>query len=202
MINFRIHKYKKDLTEFNLLDILRSVIKKSILNSFGLTMKTDIADYQRLGFPFCEMIELDCPSFVTHIGYNKEQKLLRLRFRDSEYDYFKVPESMFKQCQMTVDFSEYFHRRIKDKFEFKRIDGIEPVEMNYIKGSAVASVFFYDHTQQILRIEFNNGKVYDYYDVETGVYNDLKFEKVFGKYFFEYIREQYKYKLVGRYNNY
>ncbi len=57
--------------------------------------------------------------------------------------------------------------------------------------SNVIKSFDYDEKTQTLRVEFNNGSVYQYHDVPDSVYQELKNAPSVGQYFNTHIREKY-----------
>lgn len=57
--------------------------------------------------------------------------------------------------------------------------------------SNVIRSFDYDSNTQILRVEFNSGSIYKYYDVPAKVYQELKSAPSVGQYFNTHIREKY-----------
>ena len=61
-----------------------------------------------------------------------------------------------------------------------------------LKSQSVAiKSFDYDSQQQILKIEFNNGSIYKYFDVPEAIYEELKIAPSVGKYFNSKIREKF-----------
>jgi lysyl-tRNA synthetase, class II len=57
--------------------------------------------------------------------------------------------------------------------------------------SNVIKSFDYDQKTQTLRVEFNNGSIYQYRDVPDSVYQELKVAPSVGQYFNTHIREKY-----------
>jgi len=57
--------------------------------------------------------------------------------------------------------------------------------------SNVIKSFDYDEPTQTLRVEFNNGSIYQYHDVPDRVYQELKIAPSVGQYFNAQIREKY-----------
>ena len=57
--------------------------------------------------------------------------------------------------------------------------------------SAVISGVDYDEAKKILRVEFNNGSVYQYRDIPPSVYKDMKESASLGQYFNAHIRDQF-----------
>lgn len=51
----------------------------------------------------------------------------------------------------------------------------------------------YDEKEQILEVEFNHGGIYEYYDVEKKVYDDLMNADSLGRYFINNIKDGYDY---------
>lgn len=56
----------------------------------------------------------------------------------------------------------------------------------------------YDEKFKTLEVEFNSGGVYQYFDVEKEVYDDLMNAESHGSYFYHNIRDDYDYKRVRR----
>ena len=55
----------------------------------------------------------------------------------------------------------------------------------------------YDEDNRILEIEFNNGKIYQYSDVDKSVYNELLNAESIGRYFNKAIAKKYYYRKVS-----
>jgi hypothetical protein len=55
----------------------------------------------------------------------------------------------------------------------------------------------YDALQQILEIEFQNGSVYQYYDVPLEIYEGLMNAPSHGKFFHQYIKGCFLYQRVS-----
>jgi len=62
-----------------------------------------------------------------------------------------------------------------------------------VTSSNIASIG-YNEQQSLLEIEFNNGGVYQYYDVPISVYQEQLNASSHGKYFAEKIRNNYQYE--------
>ena len=61
-----------------------------------------------------------------------------------------------------------------------------------VTSSSLRSVG-YDESAKILEIEFQNGRVYRYYDVPRDVYEELMNAESLGSYFVENIRDNFRY---------
>lgn len=61
-----------------------------------------------------------------------------------------------------------------------------------VQSSNLASVG-YDENSQTLEVEFNNGSVYQYFDVPAGEYSGLVRSESVGTYFSANIRTAYRY---------
>lgn len=66
-----------------------------------------------------------------------------------------------------------------------------------VDSSMLASVG-YDEKSKTLEVEFNRGAVYQYFDVEKEVYNDLINADSVGSYFNSCIRDDYDYNQIKR----
>lgn len=63
-----------------------------------------------------EMISVNS-SAIAAIGYDPASSRMRIRFVDSgEYDYFGVPEHIFRDFLSAASKGSYFHRHIKDRY--------------------------------------------------------------------------------------
>lgn len=63
-------------------------------------------------------------------------------------------------------------------------------------SSNLASVG-YDPSSSILEVEFNNGSIYQYYDVPTQIYNDLMSASSHGKYLDQNVKKGgYSYRKI------
>lgn len=59
-----------------------------------------------------------------------------------------------------------------------------------VSSSNLSSVG-YDEADQVLEIEFNGGSVYQYFDVPKRVHQDLMNAASHGKYFHQYVKDNY-----------
>ncbi len=66
-----------------------------------------------------------------------------------------------------------------------------------VDSSMLASVG-YDEKTKTLEVEFNNGGVYQYFDVEKEVYETLMNAESLGSYFYHNIRDDYSYSRLRR----
>lgn len=64
-----------------------------------------------------------------------------------------------------------------------------------VESSNLASVG-YDEESKTLEIQFHSGGVYEYYDVEKSVYEELMNVESHGRYFMSMIRGAYSYSRV------
>lgn len=62
--------------------------------------------------------------------------------------------------------------------------------------STVISKIEYDEANELLRIEFQSGKVYYYLNVPRGVYLTLKTARSKGGYFNKYIKGNYEFENI------
>ena len=71
------------------------------------------------------------------------------------------------------------------------------MERNSVSSSNLASVG-YDVSLKILEVEFNNGSIYQYFNVPESVYNGLMNASSHGSYFDSNVKKAgYSYKKVG-----
>ena len=66
-----------------------------------------------------------------------------------------------------------------------------------VDSSMLASVG-YDEKKQILEVEFNHGGIYEYYEVEKEIYDDLMNSDSLGRYFINHIKGDYDYGKVRK----
>jgi hypothetical protein len=66
-----------------------------------------------------------------------------------------------------------------------------------VKSSVVRSVG-YDRAERILEIEFHNDRVYRYFVVPHGVYQDLLAAPSLGRYFNDNVRDRYPVREIDR----
>lgn len=66
-----------------------------------------------------------------------------------------------------------------------------------VESSNIAAVG-YDKEQQILEIEFNSKAVYQYFDVDSNVFDELMAAESHGRYFNAHIKHVYSYKKVTK----
>lgn len=54
----------------------------------------------------------------------------------------------------------------------------------------------YNTTQKVLKVTFNNGSIYEYYDVPWKIFTKFRMAESQGKYFNTDISKSYKYKKI------
>lgn len=67
------------------------------------------------------------------------------------------------------------------------------MERKQVDSSRIRSVGFDDPTRT-LTIEFKDGKIFEYYDVDRAVYLGLTVAESVGRYFNEHVKGKYRYK--------
>jgi hypothetical protein len=70
------------------------------------------------------------------------------------------------------------------------------MEREYVESSMIRS-FDFDNSTSILEVEFNNGAVWQYYDVPESVYYEMKSASSFGKFFHTNIKGQFRENRIG-----
>ncbi len=59
---------------------------------------------------------------IRSIGYDSESQTLEIEFRSGGiYQYIKVPESLYNALLSASSIGSFFHRYIKDKFQWRKI---------------------------------------------------------------------------------
>jgi uncharacterized protein YqiB (DUF1249 family) len=66
------------------------------------------------------------------------------------------------------------------------------MERQDVESSVIESAGY----SMVLEIEFENGRIYQYYDVPVSVYLELMAAESKGKYFNAHIRNEYKYQEI------
>lgn len=69
------------------------------------------------------------------------------------------------------------------------------MQRQYVVSSNLKSIG-YDPESKILEIEFQNGSVYQYYGVPRSLYEGLMGASSHGKYFHQYIKDNFPYQKV------
>lgn len=64
-----------------------------------------------------------------------------------------------------------------------------------VSSSNLSSVG-YDESNQVLEIEFNGGRIYQYFDVPKRIHQELMNANSHGKYFHRSIKDKYSYEQV------
>jgi len=61
---------------------------------------------------------------LNSVGYNKDEKILEIQFnyRSAVYQYYRVPEYIHTGLMRATSKGDYFHRRIKGKYKFKKVE--------------------------------------------------------------------------------
>ncbi|MDD5650844.1 MAG: KTSC domain-containing protein [Candidatus Nanoarchaeia archaeon] len=66
-----------------------------------------------------------------------------------------------------------------------------------VKSSNINKIGHDEHSQ-VLRVEFSNGNLYEYYDVKKEIYEKLQKAESVGSFFSKNIRNSYKYKKLEK----
>lgn len=70
------------------------------------------------------------------------------------------------------------------------------MEREYVQSSMIKS-FGFDSSSSTLEVEFNNGAVWQYFDVSESTYYEMKSADSCGKFFHAHIKDQYAESQVG-----
>lgn len=70
------------------------------------------------------------------------------------------------------------------------------MEMKPVASSNIQSVG-YDESTETLRVQFNNGSLYEYHNIPVVVYNDLMQSSSLGAYLNRNLRNSYPYEKIG-----
>lgn len=62
--------------------------------------------------------------------------------------------------------------------------------------SSNISSFGYEESNRVLRVEFKNGSLYEYFDIPEVVFNDMRTAGSKGQYLAQYIKGTYRYARV------
>ena len=61
-------------------------------------------------------------SNIKSVGYDSKSKILEIEFHSGGiYQYFNVPESIYNGILSASSHGSYFHRYIKDKYQWSKI---------------------------------------------------------------------------------
>jgi len=69
------------------------------------------------------------------------------------------------------------------------------MDRNYVASSNIASIG-YDEATETLEVEFLNGSIYQYYNIPSGLYQQLMQEGSKGRFLNTYIKNAYPYSRV------
>ena len=59
---------------------------------------------------------------VAAVGYCRGSKTLEVEFRNgSVYQYFDVPEPVYRQLMQATSVGSFLHRNIRDKYRYSRV---------------------------------------------------------------------------------
>jgi hypothetical protein len=62
-------------------------------------------------------------SSLRSVGFDPNEKVLEVEFQSGGvYQYFGVPEAIFRELMLASSKGAFFNRRIADHFPYKRID--------------------------------------------------------------------------------
>ena len=62
-------------------------------------------------------------SNISSIGYDPESRTLEIEFHSGGiYQYFNVPESIYNALMSASSHGSYFHRHIKDQYQWTKIE--------------------------------------------------------------------------------
>jgi len=61
-------------------------------------------------------------SNLKSVGYDPDRRLLEIEFHTGAvYQYFNVPESVYRELMAAPSHGKYFHQHIKDQYRYQRI---------------------------------------------------------------------------------
>jgi len=60
-------------------------------------------------------------SNLRAVGYDSQSATLRISFHSGTYDYFGVPESVYRGLMSAGSKGSYHHQHIKNSFRYQRI---------------------------------------------------------------------------------
>ncbi len=61
-------------------------------------------------------------SMITAVGYDSQSAILEIEFRNGRaYQYFDVPEFLYRGFMLADSKGEYFSRRIDNRFRFEEL---------------------------------------------------------------------------------
>ena len=61
-------------------------------------------------------------SNIHSIGYDVKFQILEIEFQDGGiYQYFNIPESIYNALMSASSYGSYFHRYIKDQYQWTKI---------------------------------------------------------------------------------
>lgn len=59
---------------------------------------------------------------LRSVGYNDDDQVLEIEFNSGGvYRYFNVPENIYDGFMAAISHGKYFHRNIKDTYQFEQI---------------------------------------------------------------------------------
>lgn len=121
--------------------------------------------------------------FRERYGYNQQYKTITLN----------------NGVKIRVPVVSDLARWISDKFR-RNNEVVEPdkvaIEYTPLVSTNLESAA-YNPENKIMRVIFNTGGIYQYYDVPLGVYNGLVNAPSVGRYFFENVRDVYNYEQIS-----
>jgi hypothetical protein len=117
-------------------------------------------------------------------------------------EYWKVIMDFIKySCQLKEDDWIKWGQEINQNIQLSIDKTIGENSIKGIKRTAVSSSTLnsvgYDLLTKTLEIQFNDGSVYQYYQVPQETYVSLMKAESHGKYFYAVIRNEFRYKKVG-----
>lgn len=60
-------------------------------------------------------------SNLVSVGYDSNTSTLEIEFHNGLYEYYNVPQSVYKGLMDADSKGSYFHQKIKDVFNFKKL---------------------------------------------------------------------------------
>lgn len=60
-------------------------------------------------------------SNLKSVGYDSAKQILEIEFKDSVYQYFSVPESVFQNLMSAGSKGSYLHSHVKGKFRYEKL---------------------------------------------------------------------------------
>ena len=118
--------------------------------------------------------------------------------RGDEIEYLEIPapEAAYQGLTQVADFANDNLPKLTPTVNRRlQLTGAQPIAMLPV-NSSMANAVGYDPSQQVLQVEYSNGSVYEYSDIDTETWESLQTTDSIGRFINQNIKGQYQSKRI------